>query len=145
MAGRGPVPERSDERRRRNKDAVEIEQVALTEDVYGPELNLPDAHALAKDFYEGLRTSPQSQYLQPSDWQKARICAQILSDYLEDPRRSAIKAQVALQAMTDLLVTEGERRRLRIEVARAEKADDDLAKQREKKRQEYRKAAGLEQ
>src|SRR5690606_14880035 len=136
MAGRGPVPERSDERRRRNKDAVEIEQVALTEGVFGPELNLPDAHALAKDFYEGPRTSPQSEYLQPSDWQKARICAQRLSDYLEDPRHSAIRDKVDLQEMADLLVTAGERRRLRIEVAREEKADDDLANQREKKRRE---------
>lgn len=141
MAGRGPVPERSDERRRTNKDAVDIEQVALTDDIYGPELDLPDAHQLAKDFYEGIRQSPQSQYLQPSDWQKARICVQMLSDYLTDPRKGAIKAQVALQAMNDLLITEGERRRLRIEVARAEAQQDQLAEQRRKRAEAYRKAA----
>lgn len=119
MGTRGPVPERSDQVRRRNAPEIPIEKVeGGTVDVVGPDLNLEDAHQLAADWYESLRGSAQAKFYEPSDWQMARVAAQCLSDYMADSKRSAMKFQAFQAATSPLLVTEGDRRRVRMEIDR---------------------------
>ena len=71
------------------------------------------------DFYESLKASAQSRYYEPSDWEYARIACFILNNILNNPKRPNSELFKALQsAMSNLLVTEGDRRRLRLEVVR---------------------------
>ena len=123
----GPVPKRSDQRRRRNKDVVEVEKVEATPGVLrGPELDLPDVHPLAAEWYESLRKSAQSVYFEPSDWAQAKVWTDLLSRELKKAAKpSAVMIAAWSSAAAELLTTEGARRRLRIEIARAENVDED--------------------
>lgn len=115
----GPIPERSDQRRRRNAPEIPIDRVeGGLVDVVGPDLDVEGAHPLAVDWFESLRGSAQAKFYEPSDWQMARIAAQCLTDYMADDRRSAMKFSAFQAATTALLVTEGDRRRMRMEIDR---------------------------
>jgi hypothetical protein len=116
---RGPVPKRSTERRRRNKSS-QVETVTLTG--LGPVAVPPpdDAwHPIALDWYRSLAESGQSQFYEPSDWQAARVVAEVLSRNLKQGKKfsSALFASV-WAAMGDLLTTEADRRRVRMEIER---------------------------
>jgi hypothetical protein len=114
---RGPMPERSDQRRRRNKPTVEPEQVEVEGVV-----EIPDAdgawHPTAFEWYRSLVDSGQSRFYEPSDWRAAHFCAGLMSDCLTVvPRNAQLVAQVRAM-MADLLTTEGARRRAGIELER---------------------------
>lgn len=117
MAQKGPVPKRSEERIRRN--VVEpITKVQAIGHVPQPPLGIPDAHHLVEDFYRSLGESAQSKYFEPSDWQFARIVCDYLNRELNFGKRSAQMLANIHTMMQDLLVTEGARRRVRMEVER---------------------------
>jgi hypothetical protein len=113
----GPVPKRSDQRRRRNK--VDLDRVQIDTEVLVPELNLPgDLHPVAVDFYESLRISGQAQYFEPSDWQRARVFVSLLSDVLYSSKPSSMMYAALQSDMQALLVSEGDRRKVRMEIDR---------------------------
>lgn len=117
----GPVPKRSDQRRRRNKpDGLPTVKAAGAGSVK-PLAEDRDWHISAKRWYRSLKSSGQSVFFEPSDWAAAHICATILSDEMKrpEPVRANIIAQVN-SMMDSLLTTEGARRRLRIELQRAD-------------------------
>ena len=122
MGTRGPVGKRSEERRRRNKvEGPELVQApsGRPEDV--PELPEPDAnwHEIARDWYLSLRESGQAAFYQPSDWAVARYVAELMSRGLSSDRPPNGQYVAALNsAMANLLSTEGDRRRARIELER---------------------------
>jgi len=130
MAERGPIPKRSNQRRRRNKTETPTTTAPGAGTVTVPPPD-PGWHDLARDWYESLAESGQSTYYQPSDWATARIIAESLSRDLADKvvavtaDGKAVKAPVPitgaslagyLKAMNALLVTEGDRRRMRLEL-----------------------------
>lgn len=117
----GPPPQRSDQRRRRNK--VEIDTAPLrTGRVYGPDP--PDwLHGLAREWYESLRTSGQAIYYTDSDWTSALIIARAIEQF--ERRPSAHMLTAILSGFGSLAATEGDRRRLRIELERAAQEDPD--------------------
>jgi len=118
-ATRGPVPKRSSERRRRNKDS-QVESVKpLRERVDQPPAE-DRWHPIARDWYESLAESGQAQFFEPSDWQYARVVADALSRNLKQRAKfSAVLFASVTSAMNDLLTTEGARRRVRLEIERA--------------------------
>ena len=121
MAGtgaRGPVPKRSSERRRRNKDS-QVETVKpITATVDAPAAD-PKWHPIAHDWYESLKTSGQAQYFEPSDWQYARYVADVMSRNLKQRAKfSSVLFAAVTSAMNDLLTTEAARRRVRLEIER---------------------------
>jgi hypothetical protein len=118
MGERGPVPKRKAERRRRNKGSDPETVPALTAAVDAPPAN-EEWHPAATDWYGSLSLSGQAQFYEPSDWEAARLVAGELSAYLRAPKRSAMMFSHLWSAMTDLLTTEGARRRAAIEVERA--------------------------
>lgn len=122
MGQRGPIPKRSDERIRRNKDDVPIETIDVIGPVVVPELGVQDPHPLVVDFYESLKDSAQSRFYEPSDWSYARLAMHVLNDALKQPRFSAIMLSSLTSMLSSLLVTEGDRRRVRLEVERDQKA-----------------------
>jgi len=123
----GPVPNRSDQRRRRNKpEGVQVAKVAAGR---VPAVPAADAewHPIARDWFLSLQTSGQSKFYEASDWQTARVLAEVLSVVLSgrsaDGAYRRVPAQLFqswLSGTTDLLTTEGARRRARIELERAD-------------------------
>lgn len=117
MGDRGPIPKRSDERvRRNNYDGTE--KVVAIGPVPVPDLNIPFAHPLVEGFYRSLAESAQARFYEPSDWAYAKLAMYALNDAMKQPRMSAIMLSSINQMLTNLLVTEGDRRRVRLEVER---------------------------
>jgi hypothetical protein len=117
MGSRGPVPKRSSERIRRNKDEADIDNVEMIGQVEIPELGMDDPHPLIVDFYESLKDSGQSKFYEPSDWQFARVTLHFLNEQIKYKTSGHMMAVIS-SMLTNLLVTEGDRRRVRLEVER---------------------------
>jgi hypothetical protein len=122
MGTRGPIPERSEARRRRNKDdGPKLAQVAAGPPADLPDLPEPDPlwHPIATDWYLSLRESGQAIFYEPSDWAMARYAAELMSRGLSSDRPPNGQYVSALDSvMARLLTTEGDRRRARIELER---------------------------
>ena len=122
MGAHGPIPKRSEERRRRNKgDGVELVQAPSGPPADLPNLPEPDGqwHEIAVDWYLSLRESGQAAFYQPSDWAMARYAAELMSRGLQSDRPPNGQYVAALNSvMASLLTTEGDRRRARIELER---------------------------
>ena len=144
MAEHGPIPKRSEERRRQNKPETPIDKV----DAVGP-VAIPKAnakwHPVAKSIYESLQPSGQAKFYEPSDWSTAYLLAESLSRDLnpqfvglsektsvtKDGTRNVETKPVMqrlplkgaslaayLKGFAALGVTEGDRRRMGIEIDR---------------------------
>lgn len=134
----GPVPKRSQERRRRNKggDAgmeVETLEVDLGE-VVAPEPR-PWWEDTVKEFFTSFIDSAQSQFYEPSDWQVLMmVCEQLDREVKPKPivtgegenqtvtmmrvPMPGSKMTSILKALSTLMATEGDRRKLRLEIER---------------------------
>lgn len=113
---KGPVPKRSEDRIRRN--VVEIDKVQAFGVVSKPSLGLPDPHPIISDFWNAVGESAQTRYYEASDWQYLRICLHFLDKLLKTNKPSAQMLTIVNQMLTDLLVSEGSRRRVRMEIER---------------------------
>ena len=146
MPSHGPVPKRSDDRRRRNKPAagaITTADAGATSDVVAPPAD-PDWHPVAAQLYAALADSGQSRWYEPSDWGMAYLVAESMSrdlnpqfvgfaqtgigqteaEFQTIPLKGASLAAY-LKAMSNLLATEGDRRRVSIELRRAVAVDND--------------------
>lgn len=113
----GPVPKRSSQRRRVNKPAVPITKGVTDGAVRGPDLE-GEHSDLGRRFWESLRRSGQSQWYQQSDWLAAEILVTAIDSFARKP--TAFMLGQINSSMTPLLVTEGDRRRLHVELEPAE-------------------------
>lgn len=118
----GPIPERSDQRRRRNKPA---EADSVESAPGSPVETAPEAseawNSMARDWFNSLAESGQSAFYEPSDWQTARIWAEVLSRQLNAGQKmSSMMIAAWSSASAELLTTEGARRRGRLELQREE-------------------------
>lgn len=148
MGERGPVPNRSEERRRRNKTdesgrSIEPEKL----EVDAPPVQAPEPeqhwHELAGKFWDDVVSSPQSRYYERSDYAALRLMCEDMSRNLEDmpmavgsgedariefvrlPMKGATLSAYT-KIMASLLITEGDRRRLQVEIER-KNAEAELA------------------
>lgn len=122
----GPVPKRSDQRRRVNRPEVDVVSAPGAAFVAVPEVN-PAWHELAREWFESLKASGQAVFYEPSDWASARVWAEVLSRQLLAGRMSAPMLAAWSAGATELLTTEGARRRARIELAKASVDEDEEA------------------
>lgn len=128
---RGPIPKRSEERRRANKPEVPITKISPSAEA--PTIVWPEAdedwHPLIRDWYESLKASPMAQNFVQTDVSEARIRAEVGHRMLHGAGTHAgvgVSGQLFaawLASVAELGTTEGARRRLRIELQRGE-ADD---------------------
>ena len=154
MGTRGPVPKRSSQRRRTNKPEDGIEPTTAPGAVEVPVTKANAKwHPIAKRWFEALAPSGQSAFYEPSDWATAELIAESMSRDLKpqvvgmsetvktdpesgvsytvaEPVLAAIPLKGAslaayLKAMSALLVTEGDRRRVRLELERPKGGDVD--------------------
>ena len=126
MAQYGPIPKRSDQRIRRNKLDVPIEKIDMIGTVPVPDLEFKDAHPLIVDLYEAMRQSGQAKFFEPTDWQYAKFTLHFADQLLKSSRPSSQMLAAVNSMLTDLLVSEGSRRRVRLEVERAESGGEVL-------------------
>lgn len=139
-----PLPKRSTQRRRAPKPG-EIEWARGADDVEPLEPD-PEWHPIARQIYDSLEQSGQSRFFEPSDWAIAYLFVDSISRDLKpqyvgvtaaphsEPIYEVIPLKGAslsayLKAFGNLLMTEGDRRRLRLELERGglENPDGDRA------------------
>lgn len=127
-----PIPKRSDQLHNKRGGRLDgLTQLEITNPyTEQPEAN-PEWHPIAMQWYESLPKSGQSHYYQASDWATAFMCADLISREFhraDDPETkkgvSAMMVHEIFAQAGNLLTTEGERRRLRLELIRAEKSED---------------------
>ena len=124
----GPPPKRSDQRRRRNKpDESQPNLTVVKDDAPRPVVKAPRVspswHPLMKGWFRSLKQSGQARFYEPSDWQTARLLAEVMSQELNNGE--GVKASMLAEfnrAAASLMTTEGERRRLRVELQAADGA-----------------------
>lgn len=127
---RGPVPNRSDDlarpRERKGKEIVPITKGTLRTVVDVP---APDEHwhPIAQELYLSLAESGQSDFYQKSDWILAYSLCEDLSYYKNSGKRSGQMLQTIYSTMERLLVAEGDRRRVRIELTEPQVEEEDAA------------------
>ena len=124
----GPIPKRTDQRRRMNKP----EGVQVTSAAGAAHVDVPAASEhwapMARDWYLSLAKSGQSAFYQASDWEVARVWAEVLSRQLLTEKMSAVMIQAWAASAAELLTTEGSRRRGRLELERNQgDADQDAS------------------
>ncbi|WP_378734947.1 hypothetical protein [Nocardia brasiliensis] len=133
----GPVPKRSDQRRRRNKTGI-------TKGAAGQSSEFPEPdehwHPIARRIWDALSRSGQSTYYEASDWAFAYSLMDDLSAYKSTSKRSAQMLQTIYSAFERLLITEGDRRRARLELER-DTSDNEEASAQIAIMERYRKAA----
>lgn len=146
---RGPVPKKDAERRRRNK-TPEGEgslssipaQVVNVDEILAGEVKVPQPdenwHPIAIQIYEAQLASGQVLWMEPSDWSMLYLICESISrdlnpqvvgitedgDVVKDsiPLKGASLSSY-LKAFEALLMAEGGRRRLRIELERQRRID----------------------
>lgn len=118
MGVKGPIPARSDQRVRRNTPDVPIDKIAAIGTVEIPDLGIKNAHPMVVDIWESMKTSAQSKFYEDSDYAYARLTLFFVNKLLRQPKPSAMLLSSVNSMLTSLLLTEGDRRRVRIEVER---------------------------
>ena len=129
MAGtRGPIPKRDEERIRRNipeDPTVTIQAIGVVEIPELGDVSFDgETHPLITDMYESIKQSAAVKYYEPTDWQFARLALHTLNAELVAARQQgrpigAMKLTAINQMLSALLLTEGDRRRVRLEIERA--------------------------
>jgi len=133
MAEHGPIPKRSEERRRQNKPETPLDKVPVSGPVKIPPAN-PRWHAEAKLIYESLQTSGQAQFCESTDWAKLHLTCEAISRSckpqvigISKVTGQVLRAYVPLkgaelaaynQILASLGYAEGDRRRMGIEIKR---------------------------
>lgn len=142
----GPPPKRDSQRRRANPPAGGPADTAPGADVVPVPKPNAKWHPIAKRWFVALSNSGQSAFYEPSDWAAAELVAESMSRDLRPQvvgvtlTGIAVKEPIPLKgaslagylkAFSALLVTEGDRRRARIELERPkpteEEGDGDVA------------------
>lgn len=116
MGSRGPVPKRSESRHRRNSP----EPTRAPSEAQGAKQPRGSASwsASAKRIWKSLGASGQARFFEPSDWAFAQFVMDEMTRYQDGERQNGQVLTGLLSALTSLMVTEGDRRRAGIELAR---------------------------
>ncbi len=126
MGRRGPINNRSDDLSR-DRDANRGDQITVTKgqsrpaDIPQPD---PDWHSTAKMMWEASVSSGQADFYESSDYFYLWHICEELSKYKSTGKSSAMMLQSLNQAMERLLLTEGDRRRVRLELENAPTGPD---------------------
>lgn len=133
MGARGPAPKRKSQRLGHISQAERQSATKAPAAKAKPMLANPKWHPVAKRWFNSLKSSGQSQFYTDSDWGTAYVLAESMSrelrpqpivvgqgehatiEFHELPPKGASLA-AWLKGMTALLVTEGDRRRVSLEL-----------------------------
>ena len=139
MGERGPVPNRDDDLARPRSRKGGDQQETTKGTLYPATIPDPDPewHPIALMMWDALLESGQKDYYQSSDWAFAYSLCEDLSRYKEPLvnhttgelyyKRSGQMLQTIYSAMGDLLISEGHRRRVRMELTAPEPNESPLS------------------
>jgi hypothetical protein len=128
MGQRGPIPKRDEERVRRNIPEDPTVTVLMPGSVKIPDLgdvsHLGETHPIVVEMYDAMKDSASVKFFEPTDWQFARLALYTLNQELIAAQHNgkpvgAMKLTAINQMLSALLLTEGDRRRARLEIERA--------------------------
>ena len=128
MGARGPIPKRDDERVRRNVPENPTETIQVIGTVEPPELGdvsyEGETHPIIEEMYQAMKESAAVKFFEPTDWQFARLTMLTLNQELIAAKQlgkpiGAMKLTAITTMLSALLLTEGDRRRVRLEIERA--------------------------
>jgi hypothetical protein len=121
MGMNGPLPKPPDERLRRNKvggDGLSFERYDLEGEVVPPS-GVRFSEKIVQDMWNALLTSVNRKFYEPTDWAYARLTLFILNSVLAKKEIPGAMLLTAIDGMmTKMLMTEGDRRRMKIETKR---------------------------
>ncbi|WLW38554.1 minor tail protein [Streptomyces phage Vanseggelen] len=125
----GPIPNReADLARPRERKGSDVQSV--TKGVMLP-TKIPNAdrewHPIARRLWDSVKASGQTAFYQQSDYAVLYSLCDDLSHFKKSGKRSSQMAQTIYSALGNLLVTEGDRRRARIELHEPEDEGDTAA------------------
>ena len=83
-----------------------------------------DWHPIALRLWESALSSGQSDFYQDSDWALLYSLCEDLSHFKYQEKRSPTMAQVIYSALNSLMLAEGERRRVHVELTAPDEGDD---------------------
>lgn len=129
MGQRGPVPNvEMDLARPRSRKGGDQQAVTygVRKGVAIPEPD-PDWHPIALMLWSSLEDSGQADFYQQSDWAMAYSICDDISHYKKSGKRSGQMLATIYSAMSSLLITEGDRRRVRMELTEPATDDDQPA------------------
>lgn len=158
---RGPIPERTSDlvgNHSAERANVTTARSGSDQPVSQPPPN-PDWHPLAKSWYASFGASGQKVWYEPSDWMQLTLAAEQLSRELSEKVLSVTMhgekvygtgpiTASTLSAVNSiavrLLATEGDRRRMRIELTRGHepKVADEVEARRKRREEMQRRAQG---
>ena len=129
MGTRGPIPKRKGElnghRAKAELDGATVVRAPAAEAVKQPPASR-DWHPIAKRLWKSMGESGQARFYEPSDWAVAYSLMDDLSYYKAGAKRSGQMLQTIMSSLSSLLLTEGDRRRLQIELARGGGEEESL-------------------
>lgn len=125
MGDRGPLPKRTQERSRQDRPSDDRIPMAKGTAQGGDPFPIKEHwHPMATEWYQSLSDSGIAAFYERSDWATAMIVAEELTHYFNTStsRRSAQMLTALFSMMTSLGATEGDRRRMRIELEKPKPA-----------------------
>ncbi|QKO02399.1 terminase small subunit [Mycobacterium phage DroogsArmy] len=115
----GPIPKRSDQRVRRNIPETPVTVLPVTtKPVKAPPMGIPDAHPIVSQLWDSLAKSAQAQFYEPSDWAVARLALHFANKEIWSAKPNGQILATVNQMLTSLLMSEGDRRRMNLEIQR---------------------------
>lgn len=129
MGSRGPIPKRSNERTRRHKagkDGIEIKKgEALEWEWVEANEEWPD---YVQEYYNAFQQSGMKMYFQQTDVRQLYLACEMMAQQFNTGRPSAMMIAEAFKLLDGLGATEGERRRMKIELEKYVEPEDDSGK-----------------
>ena len=126
----GPIPNRPEDQSR-DRDNNRGDRLPISRGELRPVVDVPAPdetwHPLAQDLYLSAAESGQSDFYQKSDWLLWYSLCEDLSYYKKMGKRSGQMLQTIYSTMTELLVTEGARRKARIILSEPEEDEENDA------------------
>jgi len=101
----------------RTKAELKTDKAPAALNVLAPDPD-PDWHPIARMYWDSFHESGQVRFWESSDWAAAFDAMDEITRYKESPRRSSQMRAAIDSILARLAVTDGDRRRLRIELTR---------------------------
>lgn len=115
---RGPIGKRPEDRQgHRTKAELKTDKAPAAERVIVPDPD-PDWHPIARMYWDSFSASGQVEFWESSDWVAAFDVMEEISRYKDAGRRSSQMRAAIDSILARLAVTDGDRRRLKIELTR---------------------------
>lgn len=115
---RGPVPKRSEDRRRANKPESQGEAVTETAEAGDrPEtLGFDDAHPIIQSLWDVLADSAEAKFYSAADWERVRLELLFGNSILLSGKIGAMAWATFQSGLSELLISPADKRRAGIEL-----------------------------